>query len=752
MSITEEFRRAMADAGLPFSGTIHPDSDKIQRFTVEGDRHNARTGWYVLYTDGVPAGEFGCWKRGFSSTWCGKSGSSITPEERAQIEQRRQQAQAAREQQRADEYAAAAELAGIIWDAAKPCSEHPYLTRKGVQCYGLRTMTWRREFAHGDDVVVENALIIPIRKNRKVVSLQAIFPERNEQLGRDKDFLPGGEKRGCYFTIGKPEGDAPTIVICEGYSTGASIHEATGYPVVVAFDAGNLKSCAEAVAKKFPSAHFIVAGDNDRWTLKPVENPGAHYAREAASAIFGQPRIAEFSDLDGKPTDFNDLHQREGLAEVARQINGESRTAVTTTEILPPDEVAKTVGATNLAVPSDVDWYSPFPMMSASRKPLQTIENIVEACNRLNVTVRYNIISKEVEILIPGERFTVDNAGNASLARITSQLERFRVPTGKIGEYLTYIADQNLYNPVAEWVRSKPWDGKSRLNDFYNTIRADGEEDDVSIWDLKAALMRRWMISAVAAAFEPNGVSAGGVLVLQGDQYLGKTKWFKSLVPAELGLIQDGLMLKPDDRDSVKVAVSYWLVELGELDATFRRSDIAQLKAFLTRQQDEIRRAYARVESKYARRTVFFASVNPRQFLHDPTGNRRYWTISCSHIEHSHDIDMQQVWAEIYEAHYSKGESWHLSPDEMRSLNGHNQDHEVLDPIRERLQSVFDWDAPQVSWGWMTATEALSAIGMDRPSRADATHCGSVLLELNGRQSKKSNGRKLSKVPPRLSS
>ena len=397
-----------------------------------------------------------------------------------------------------------------------------------------------------------------------------------------------------------------------------------------------------------------------------------------------------------------------------------------------------------------VDWFSPFPDVSGKGKPLATIENVAEACRRLGVTVRYNVVRKDIEILIPGAQFTVDNRANASLAWLSSACTRFGIPVGPLGDFVAYLGDQNLYNPVAQWITSRPWDGTSRLQAFYNTIKAEGEEDDVRVWDLKAAMMRRWLISAVAAAFNPNGVSAHGVLVLQGEQYLGKTKWFKQLVPAELGVIQDGLMLRPDDRDSVKQVVSYWLVELGELDATFRKSDIAQLKSFITRDRDVLRRAYAKLESEYARRTVFFASVNPRQFLHDPTGNRRYWTISCVAINHDHGLDMQQVWAEVYEQHYLKGETWYLQPEEMQALNDQNRDHEVLDPIRERLQTRLQWDEPQATWRWMTSTDVMADIGFDRPSRADVTQCGQILLELNGGQRKKSNGRHLTRVPPKV--
>ena len=751
-AIVAQFRDAMASAGVPHTGEIQTDTGKITRFTVDGDRKSAMTGWYVLYTDGVPAGEFGCWKRGMQHTWCAKAPNEITPAEREDIERRRKATEEARKAAEAEQHAKAADLAGIMWDAAEPCDDHPYLERKGVKSHGLRTFRWTRTNEETGEIWAEipDALLVPIRDGKKVVSLQAIFPSRDNPLSRDKDFLPGGKKRGCFFTIGKPadEDKAPTIVIAEGYSTGASIHEATGYPVIIAFDAGNLKAVAVRIRGRYPAGRLIIAADNDRWTMTPVENPGVHFARMAATEVGAALRIPEFDDLEARPTDFNDLAKLQGIKAVADQINGAMP------EIASPPANDNTLPAVQSpALPMAVDWYGPFPDFNGKGKPIATIENVAEAARRLGVTVRYNVIKKEVELIIPGQGFSVDNRANASLAWLSSACSRFGVPTGQLGDYLCYLADQNQYNPVAQWILSKPWDGTRRLDSFFNTIVAEGEDGDEGylVADLKAAMMRRWMISAVAAAFNPNGVSAHGVLVLQGDQYLGKTKWFKGLVPSHLGVIQDGLMLRPDDRDSVKQVVSYWLVELGELDATFRKSDIAQLKSFLTRDRDVLRRAYAKLESEYARRTVFFASVNPRQFLHDPTGNRRYWTISCSAINHDHGLDMQQVWAEVYDRYYAKGETWYLTPAEMNALNALNRDHEVLDPIRERIMGRLDWESKDtLSWRWMTATDVMLECGFDRPTRADVTHAGQILQELNGKRRKTIRGKALALVPPRI--
>lgn len=395
----------------------------------------------------------------------------------------------------------------------------------------------------------------------------------------------------------------------------------------------------------------------------------------------------------------------------------------------------------------DADPLQMLPYCTEKGVPLAHIANLQEICRRLGVTVRYNVISKEEEVLIPNQAFSLDNEGNAALAWLESECSLFKMPTSKLPGFITYLADRNQYNPVAQWVLSKEWDGQDHLGKLLDTVTIK-RSSDIEQVVLKNTLINRWMISAIAGAFNPKGVSAHGVLVFQGDQYVGKTKWFKSLVPEDLNLIKDGVILKPDDRDSVKQAVSFWLVELGELDSTFRKSDIAALKAFITNDKDVLRRAYARKESQYARRTVFFGSVNPKEFLHDPTGNRRYWTIEVEKLNHSHGIDMQQVWRQVYEQ-WKEGVSYYLAPDEMDMLNKHNQDFTVADPVEESILARYDWDCSYDKWqSWISATEVLKECGYDRPTKADATAAGAFIRKLNGGASKRTGQQRLLLMPP----
>ncbi len=326
-----EFQDAMAAAGIVVRGQIIADG-KIHRYHVEGDHKGSRNAWALLHLDEKPAGAFGCNKRYGDKkiTWSAKGSKPLTAEERAAFKEKMESDRRRRAEEEAAMHAMAAERANAIWNGAAEASDvHPYLKRKGVAPFGLRVGDWVREYGTDPntgqvrEARVSNALLVPIRNQRKqIVSLQAIFPDEKNALKRDKDFLPGGEKRGCWFAIGKPAAGASpvVVVICEGYATGASVHMATGLAVVVAFDAGNLLPVAETVRRLMPAAVILFAADNDVWTKAPIDNPGVTRAREAAERVGGLVAVPEFAAAEGKPTDFNDLLVREGDAAVKAQV------------------------------------------------------------------------------------------------------------------------------------------------------------------------------------------------------------------------------------------------------------------------------------------------------------------------------------------------------------------------------------------------------------------------------------------------
>lgn len=280
---TEQFRAAILSAGLPPPDAIVADGH-LRRFSTNGKAKDD-SGWYVLHLDGTPAGAFGCWRSGVESTWCAKAGHTMTVREREAHRQRVKAMQAQREVEQAQGHQQAGEVAALIWKRATPATEHEYLSIKGVNPHGIK--------------YDGHHLLIPMRDTSgRLHSLQTIAPDGS------KRFQPGGRVKGCYHAIGMPDG---VLIVCEGYATGASLREVTGYAVAVAFNAGNLLPVAKALRVKYPALKIVFAADDDAGT---PGNPGLTKAIEAARAVDGYLARPDFGgECPSGATDFNDLHQ-----------------------------------------------------------------------------------------------------------------------------------------------------------------------------------------------------------------------------------------------------------------------------------------------------------------------------------------------------------------------------------------------------------------------------------------------------------
>lgn len=292
MVFVDQFQSAIAVAGLPPPEVIQGDGE-LRRYSTNGKRGD-QSGWFVLYVDGdMAAGAFGCWRAGIQQTWCSKDVSTLTHSQRSAHQQRMQAIAQQRQADKAQRQQEAGVVADKRWEAAVPAvSDHPYLARKGIQAHGIK--------AEGE------SLLVPLRDvSTAFRSLQSIGPEG------DKRFLLDGRIKGCYFAIGKPKG---LLIVCEGFATGASIHEASGHAVACAMNAGNLLEVAQALHRKYPQLRLMLAADDD-W--KTDGNPGLTKAREVAQAVGALLALPRFDgQRHDKATDFNDLHQSEGLEAV----------------------------------------------------------------------------------------------------------------------------------------------------------------------------------------------------------------------------------------------------------------------------------------------------------------------------------------------------------------------------------------------------------------------------------------------------
>lgn len=386
----------------------------------------------------------------------------------------------------------------------------------------------------------------------------------------------------------------------------------------------------------------------------------------------------------------------------------------------------------------------PNPPRNGSTQVPATIPNVKFLLKSYGILARYNVIKKKLSISVPGMAGSPDNADSVALSYVISLASLNNIPIGQIANYVEVVADQHLYNPVANWINSKPWDGIDRLLDFYDTLP---EAEDFSA-TLKQQLMHRWLISSVAAALLPNGLRARGVLTLQGPQSIGKTAWVKSLVPDDV--LQDSVIkldhhLDAHNKDSLLSAISHWIVEIGELDSSFKK-DIARLKGFLTSDRDKVRRPYGRTDSEYPRRTVFCATVNEHNFLIDITGNTRWWVIPVVGVNYKHDIDMQQLLAQVA-VDFHSGEPWWLTQAEEQLLEDYNQRHRSISAIRERVLGALDLEHIEAAnLPAMTPTELLRELDIDNPTNPQSKECAAVLRECLG-EPKRIKGQNKWRVP-----
>ena len=346
------------------------------------------------------------------------------------------------------------------------------------------------------------------------------------------------------------------------------------------------------------------------------------------------------------------------------------------------------------------------------------------------IDVSYDVIKKRMNIVIPDMKLIADLEEDAAITEIEDRCIQLGVPHDRVKFNLKLLARES--NPVAEWITSKPWDGTSRLKALLDTVQAEDNP-------LKELLMTKWLTSCVAAACGHEGVSSEGILVFVGKQALGKTQWMKTLAPRKEWLLE-GATLNPSDKDSVKHCVSHWICELGELGSTFKKADLDQLKAFITRSHDELRLPYDRGFSRYRRRTIFYGSVNENEFLTDPTGNRRFWVVRVNAIDWRHKIDMQQVWAEVKARFFDTGEGWFLTSEERSLLHDSNEmsrtQSVVEDLILQRVKFTSQMVRP------VQLTELLRDLGIRSPRVADFKEAARVLTA-NGCVPRKSNGRKI---------
>ncbi|MBX6545662.1 DNA primase, partial [Pseudomonas syringae pv. tomato] len=327
-----EFLDVLTQAGLVVKGMPVMDGSR-QRVATVDDKHGKKSGVYCGFLDRRPAGWFINYHRADSpkdvTNWAATGGES-DPITRLHIRAGAKQAQEDAARDRAVTYAKQTLAAKRLYDrlpAADPA--HPYLVRKGIP-----PTPDIRQTRNG-------ALVVPFfNASGTFKTLQYIPPEGEKFLFKD------APKQEHFLVVGGSLDPVNPILYAEGYATARSLNLATGLPVVMTIDAGNMVAVAKVLHQQYPDSRHLFMADFDH--AKDV-NKGLIMANEAAIAVGGQVLYPTFNDAEIARgfTDFNDLHQSRGLDAVREQTAPlirpyeEVTTMPTDSNTQPPDNTAQ---------------------------------------------------------------------------------------------------------------------------------------------------------------------------------------------------------------------------------------------------------------------------------------------------------------------------------------------------------------------------------------------------------------------------
>ncbi|HGV7777215.1 TPA: LPD7 domain-containing protein [Escherichia coli] len=302
-----EFAQVLENAGLVIQGLPQMDG-AIHRVATRDDKKGAQSGAYKAYLDGRPSG----WYRDYRSadnsptTWTFSRAENIDPLARLHLKASAQQNRDEKERKLQQQYNKQAGYARSYLNGLPQATAHEYLTRKGIRA------------APGVRLNNKNELVIPFSNGRGEIRSYQRIPVTG---GKDARILKGSEKSGNWFAFGTPENGRP-LLFAEGFATAASLHEATGLPVLMTVDADNMINVAKNARQIWTDSPFVFCADNDH---QRKINKGVSSAKKAAASTHGEVIIPAFTEAEKAQglTDFNDLDASRGRDAFQRAMNAQ---------------------------------------------------------------------------------------------------------------------------------------------------------------------------------------------------------------------------------------------------------------------------------------------------------------------------------------------------------------------------------------------------------------------------------------------
>lgn len=330
-----------------------------------------------------------------------------------------------------------------------------------------------------------------------------------------------------------------------------------------------------------------------------------------------------------------------------------------------------------------------------SWRPLDTPDNLVFMIGQLDIDLWMD--KRTGYCWIDGERFV-----DYHYTIIQSKLRRQYFVGRRLGKEVVKDAvdqycNEHQIDTLVDYLDGLQWDGQNRLDTLLiDYLKAEDTE-------ISRIYTRKWAISAVARAYNW-GCKVDTMLILKGLQGAGKSEFFKRIAGT---CSRTGQSFFSDAEIDVKTVDGLtklrlaWIHEWAELSG-MNRSEVSDIKRFLTIQTDQYRPKYGRKEIVQDRHSVITGSVNEDEILKDSTGNRRFWIVECDGTDGEMSYDPQQlsdtrdqIWAEAVHA-YRQGEQWWLTPEQQQLSTHTNTKFEQIDVHSTMVEEWIDANPERV--------------------------------------------------------
>ncbi len=265
---------------------------------------------------------------------------------------------------------------------------------------------------------------------------------------------------------------------------------------------------------------------------------------------------------------------------------------------------------------------------------------------------------------------------------------------------------QNAYNPIKDYLTDGVWDGTDRFQAVFDFLQITDEFEQI--------LVKKWFIQTAAMPFNTldHSLQPEGVLILQGDEGIGKTRFFRLMTPNARWFSSLDKEMTTKNKDIVLEMLSAWIAEIGEFDRT-TRANKSDLKNFMTQDKDTIRKPYAKEPLTKARTTSFCGTTNEERFLNSDTGSRRWWVIHLA-AEKTFDfeqilngVELHQFWLQCYHLFSENAASFRLTDEEKQIMKIRNGVAMETKPAEDELMAWMDFDASKEKWVELTASDFI---------------------------------------------